>query len=111
MPAPTVTTLAGPYKRLQAVYTLPADYTSTSYRYDDGSSASIDIDATLSFLGSTAVTLAAPDFSALAGWSNSWMPGTSATGTWRLTGTAISPNYSNCTEGGAVKSAGKPGTF
>src|SRR6059058_3733343 len=37
MPTPAITSLAGPYQRLQAVYTLPADYQgSTGLRYTDG---------------------------------------------------------------------------
>ena len=82
MPTPTITQLSGPYKRLQAVYTLPSGYNnSTSFSYDDGTRF-VSISASFAYLGGTSVTLAMPDFSALSGWSNSWAPATSSTVDW-----------------------------
>src|SRR5207253_11036437 len=57
MPTPAITSLGGPYQRLQAVYTLPADYQgSTGLRYSDGASKSVSIDATFGYLGGLATT-------------------------------------------------------
>ena len=110
MPTPTISTLAGPYKRLQAMYTLPTDYeSSTSFGYSDGASKSVTISATFGYLGGTSTTLALPDFSALAAWDNNWAPATGGTADWTLSG--ASAFASQCTEGATFKSASETGTF
>jgi hypothetical protein len=110
MPTPVITSLAGPYKRLQAVYTLPTEYEgSTSFGYNDGANKSVDITATFGFLGSTSVTLALPDFTTVAAWDNSFAPATGGTADWTLSGT--SPFTSACTEGATFKNASETGTF
>lgn len=109
LPAPTITDLGGLYKRLQAVYTLPTDYEGfTSFGYSGGN-RSVSITATFGFLGSTSVTLALPDFSAVAGWDNSFAPAPGGTANWNLTGT--SPFASACSEGATFKNASETGTF
>src|SRR5438477_1919143 len=111
MPAPTISTLAGPYKRLQAVYTLPTDYEgSTSFGYTDGANKSVNISATFGYLGGTSTTLALADYSALSGWDNNWPPATGGTADWTLLATSAFLT-SLCTEGATLKSALETGTF
>lgn len=112
MPTPTISSLGGPYTRLQAAYTLPADYnTSTFFGYDDGGNLSVTITATYGYLGGAATTLALPDFSALAGWNNSWAPATGSTGDWRTVGTGRNYSGSACAEGASLKTAIASGTY
>jgi hypothetical protein len=111
MPTPTVTSLAGPYKRLQAAYTLPADYHgSTGLQYSDATNKSVSINATFGYLGVPATTLALPDFSALAAWDNNWAPASSSTSDWTVSGSSAFP-ASACTEGASFKTATVSGTF
>src|SRR5213082_2815549 len=92
MPTPAITSLGGPYQRLQAVYTLTADYQgSTGLRYSDGASKSVSIDATFGYLGGLATTLALADYSALSGWDNNWAPASSSTGDWTVSGVSAFP--------------------
>jgi hypothetical protein len=110
LPAPTITTLSAPYKQLQAVYTLPTDYEGfTSFGYNDGANKSVNISATFGFLGSASVTLALPDFTAAAGWDNSFAPASGGTANWTLFGQ--SAFTSACTEGATFKNAQETGTF
>jgi hypothetical protein len=110
LPAPTITTLSAPYKQLQAMYTLPTDYEGfTSFGYNDGANKSVDISATFGFLGGTSVTLALPDFTAVAGWDNSFAPASGGTASWTLFGQ--SAFTSACTEGATLKNAQETGTF
>jgi len=111
MPTPTITSLGGPYKRLQAAYTLPGDYQgATGLQYIDGVPKAVSIDATFGYLGGAATTLALPDFSALAGWDNNWAPPSASTGFWQVSGLGTFPG-SACTEGASYKSATVSGTF
>jgi hypothetical protein len=110
MPAPTITPLAAPYKRLQAVYTLPTDFNfQTQFTYASAT-RSVTMLATLGYLGGQATTLAFADYSGLAGWDNSWVPSTSDTGTWvtQATGGSL---VSLCTENANRKIALLTGTF
>ena len=113
MPSPTITSLGGgspPYERLQAAYTLPADYEgSTGLQYNDGGSKSVSIGATFGYLGGTSATLALADYSALSGWDNNWPPAASSHGDWTVSGT--SPFASACTEGATFKTASVSGTY
>ena len=110
MPTPTITSLSGPYKRLQAVYTLPGDYQgATGFQYAAVNKA-VSIDATFGYLGGAATTLALPDYSALAGWDNNWAPAASSTGDWTVSGTSSFPG-SACTENASFKTAALSGTF
>ena len=61
---PTITSLGGNYKRLQAVYTLPAEFNSgTSFTYFDGTGLhTVSMTATAGFLGGSAATIALPTF-------------------------------------------------
>jgi hypothetical protein len=110
MPVPAISSLAGPYKRLQAMYVLPLDYQgSTAWGYDDGANRSVSIAATVGYLAGQAATLALPDFSALTGWNNSWPPASSSTGNWTVSG--VSTAASACTENASFKTAAVSGTY
>ncbi|MEP7326805.1 MAG: hypothetical protein ABI836_12710, partial [Gemmatimonadota bacterium] len=113
LPVPTITTLAGPYKRLQAVYTLPADYPGlTGFGYVNGAGTkSVAIGATPAYRGGAATTLALDDYSALTGWDNTWPPGTGSSGNWSISGFGSANAGVACTEGGSVKFATGGGTF
>ncbi len=112
MPVPTVTELTGPYMRLQAVYTLPAEYNhGTAFFYDDGANRSVAISASLGYLGGTATTLAFADYSALAGWDNNWVPSSSSTGPWTVTGSGSTFTGPVCVENASFKSAVETGVF
>lgn len=89
LPVPTVSALAGSYKRLQAAVTLPAEYQSrASLRYQDqGAPRSLAIvSATMAWLGSSNVSLSLPDFSGVSGWNNAWAPPSGASVFWSLLG-------------------------
>ena len=114
-PTPAVTSLGGgspPYKRLQAIYTLPTDYEqATSLTYSDAvTSNSVVIQATFAYLGGTSVTLALSDYSALVGWLNSWAPGAANTADWRVGGTGGNATTGFCTEGARLDVASVSGT-
>ena len=111
MPAPTITDLGGPYKRLQAGYTLPTDYEGlTSFDYSDGANKSVNISATFGYLGGASTTLALADFSSLSGWDNTWAPASSSTGDWTVSGAGTLPG-SVCVENASFKAASVSGTF
>ena len=113
MPAPTITVLAAPYKALQATVTMPADYaTRVSLRYRDpaGTHPSVLIIASNGWIGGTAVNLSLPDFSALAGWSNSWAPASAASVNWQLIG-ANATTPPSCATGARYISAIRTGTI
>ena len=106
IPTPTLTTLTGPYKRLQAVYTLPADYqATTSFSYEQ-----VSIFATLLYFGGTNVTLGMPDFSSLAGWNNAWAPAMGGSSGWRVAASGGTAG-SLCTENARALTAYRQGTF
>ncbi|MDH3291296.1 MAG: hypothetical protein OEO20_10525 [Gemmatimonadota bacterium] len=111
MPTPTVTSLGGLYKRLQAEYTLPTDYQgSTGFEYNDAAGKSVSIFATFGYLGGATTTLALADYSGLSGWDNNWAPASSSTGDWTVLGTSPFPG-SACTEDASFKTATVSGTF
>jgi hypothetical protein len=112
LPVPTVTSLSATYQRLQAVYTLPADYNgATTFAYDDGSGKSVSITARFGYLGGTATTLALADYSGLAGWNNSWAPGAGIPSDWSVSAFGGNAVGSACTENASLKSAVVSGTF
>jgi hypothetical protein len=111
IPVPAVTSLGGPYKRLQAAYTLPVDYnTSTSFLYNTAG-RSVNLTATTGYLGGTATTLALADYSALAGWDNNWVPASASTGPWTASGSGSNVTTSVCVENASIKTASVSGTF
>jgi hypothetical protein len=111
MPVPAVTSLGGPYKRLQAAYTLPVDYnTSTSFLYNNAG-RSVNLTATTGYLGGTATTLALVDYSPLAGWDNNWAPASASTGPWTASASGSNVTTSVCVENASLKTASVSGTF
>lgn len=122
---PTVTSLGGPYKRLQAAYTLPADndFSTVFYYGDAASSKSVSITASTKYLGVASVSLGLADYSGLAGWDNNWAPTASSTGNWWvygdggnfLTSSTLRPGESGwrspCGENTRFTSTGAWGTF
>ena len=103
---PTVTSPAqAGYKRLQAVGTIPADYpTSASLTYtQQGTAKSALVSATLGWLGGTAATLTFPDFSAVSGWDNSWVPAAGSTVDWTFMATDINYTGQPCSEGARLR--------
>jgi hypothetical protein len=115
LPTPTITSLSGPYKRLQAALTLPSDYqTSASFAYSQGGK-SASITSSVNYLGGANATLAFPDFSGVSGFDTSWMPPSSATVTTTVTaaGSSVpitSPTFTFCTEGLRFKVASISGS-
>ncbi len=97
-----VTSLAAPFKRLQATVTIPSDYqTSATFSY-----SSAEISATYGWLGGASATLAIPDFTAVSGWNNDWVPPVSATVDWsfRATGSNLAGGLF-CSEGANIRTA------
>ena len=111
--APTVTPLAGPYKRLQAVFTVPGEYSggASTFGYVDASAdKTVNLSATPGYRGGPGITLALADFSGLAGWDNNWAPAAAATGDWTATGSGAAGG-SACVENATQRSAARGGTF
>jgi len=110
LPTPTITSLSGSYKRLQAALTIPSDYqTFASFSYDQGGKDA-SVETSYGYLGSASATIAFPDFSGVAGFDPTWLPASSATVSTSLTvagaNVAItSPSFSFCSEGLRLKLA------
>ena len=113
LPVPTVSSLGGPYKRLQAAYTLPGDYDhSTGFNYVDAAGDKrVSIFASAGYLGGSAVLLALADYASLAGWNNAWAPDPLSTGTTDVVGVGGDFAASACTEGASTKFATRSGTY
>jgi hypothetical protein len=112
--APTVTSLAGSYKRLQITYGTDP---STRYndgvalQYNDGRARSMNVSATLGYTGATGITLAMPDLRSAAGFPLDTALPSNSTGTYTAQLTGSSLPGSLCQEGKAVVSARHTGTF
>ncbi len=85
LPTPVIQQLAGQYKRPSVTLTLPSDYNVLSYSWG-GSNNGLGLEATTAYAGGSMMTLAAPDFTTLPGYSPSWASTASQTGTYTLTG-------------------------
>jgi hypothetical protein len=111
--APTVTTLAAPYKRLQAAVAVPGEYNAAAILHyaDQTNQRTASITATFAWIGGAAATLAMPDLSAVTGWNNDWVPASASTGMWlvQLIGNNLTGG-SLCEEGGRVSSIQLMGT-
>jgi hypothetical protein len=111
--AVTASNAGGPYKRPMVVTTFPAELNSSAEMiFSDQSLAGRDgsIVASAAWLGGLTVSLALPDFSALAGWSNAWAPATGDQVQWTLSGSGTNLT-SACQEGGRLVSSTKTGTI
>lgn len=105
--APTVTSLAGPYKRLQAVVSLPSDYAFLQMGMSFASSSNfVGLWMTAGYAGSQSFTLAMPDFSAVPGYSTSWVAATSDVASYSMNATSAPP-YAGppCGEGVTTKTS------
>jgi hypothetical protein len=114
LPAPTVTEASGPYKRLQAAFTLPAAYNLLAgFSYVEGSTAhSVSMNATAAYLGGTSVTLTMPDFSALSGWDNGYAPASGSSGITTVIGSGGSATlFLGCSSDGFLRTASRQGTY
>jgi hypothetical protein len=104
--APAVTTLSGPYKRLQAGFTLPGDYSIAGYRYEQ-SGKRVQLFGSAGYFGGQTMTLAMPDLSGVAGFDVAWVPPTAGTGTTEFSGALDGA----CTDGSIWRSARISGTY
>jgi len=110
--APTITTLAGNYKRLQAVFTLAPEYSSGATLSYTSQSKSVTIIATPAWIGGSNVTLAMPSFSGIAGWNDTWPPTPNATGQWTVAGAGTTlTGPSLCVENGRIVTAMRAGSY
>jgi hypothetical protein len=105
VPAFTPTSLGGPYKRLRFQFAQPGELNlTTAVQYSDpGAGNTVMISATAAFIGGSAVDLAMPDFSGVAGWDNAWAPASAAGVEWNAAGTGSTGTP--CTGGRIVTSA------
>jgi hypothetical protein len=110
MPALTPTILAGSYKRLEFQFTMPTGLTSfaTGTYFDNTAANVVTMVATQAYLGGTAVDLAMPDFSALAGFDDSWIP--AGTVKWQANAQGGTPGTA-CTAGTRFAAANISGTI
>jgi hypothetical protein len=104
LPTPTITSLSGSYKRLQAALTLPSDYqTALTFAYDQGGKDA-SVETSFGYLGSANATIAFPDLSGAAGFDPTWLPASGATVSTDLTAIGAnvaitSPSFSFCSDG------------
>jgi len=96
LPTPVIQQLAGQYKRPSVALTLPSDYSVLSYSWG-GSNNGFGLEATTGYAGGSTMTLAAPDFTTLPGYSLSWTSTFSQSGTYFLT--AMSALAETCADG------------
>ena len=112
LPTPVFTSVGGPYRRLQAAFSMPADYGGTTQiQYGDASGPFrfVILTADGGAFGTQGGVLALQDFSGVAGWDNSWGP-SAATSNWSLTGISTPPATA-CQEGGKLAFSQRFGTF
>lgn len=110
---PVITSLGGNYKRLQASFGMSLEYDTPvlfRYRQTTGTPRFVELIATPAWIGSTTAVLAMPDFSALAGWSDTWGPGAALTTPWTIVATGGNVNTSRCAENARVIEATATGT-
>lgn len=109
---PTITTLPAAYKRLQATFTLAAEYNSGASLSYTAPRNSVTIFATPGWIGGASVILAMPSFSGVAGWDDRWAPAAGARGEWITTvsGTTLT-GLSFCVHNSRTVSAMRQGSF
>ncbi len=110
---PTVTSLGGTYKRLQAAFGLPLEYPAPAmlrYLQTTGVPRIVELIATRAWFGTTAAVLAMPDFAAVPGWSDTWGPGAALAARWAIVATGGDVGRSSCGEGVQVIEAFASGT-
>jgi hypothetical protein len=112
VPATTVTTLAGGYKRLRAAFdNVPAAYNrSVTLQYGDALK-SMTVSGTGAYVATAGAALAMPDLSVVSGWPSSASISTSGSGNWRLTMDGNTSPGSACVENRVSYSGGRTGTY
>lgn len=108
-----VTTLAGPYKRLQAAFTNNNFNSVGGLIYNSTSPIRV---VAIIFAGvnlpNGPVTIAMPDFSGVAGFDATWAPATTATGIWTVQAVGTTQGTGPlCQEGLRSYAADRLGTF
>ncbi len=109
---PTITPLTAGFKRLQAAFTIPTGYqSSTNFQYRNAASDRVvSIGASFGWLGGAAATLPVPDLGAAAGWNNAWAPASGSTVDYTVSMTGSNIVTSLCQEGGRLLTASVNGT-
>jgi hypothetical protein len=103
--APSVTTLGvanEPYRRLQAVFGLPTDYSEAQFSYSS-QTQSVKLIGHRGYFGSGAFTLAMPDLTGVAGFDPAWMPASGSVGGYTLVGRTAP--YERCADGSVYQEA------
>jgi hypothetical protein len=101
MPGPALTTLQGPYRRVQAAFALPPDYAEAQFTYWSGQRG-VELIGHPGYFGGNNFVLTTPDLSAVPGFDPAWLPPTGSSG-FLLSGRTAS--YEQCTAGGVYKEA------
>lgn len=103
---PAVAILGGNYKRLQATFGFPLEYTkSVTLRYiqtsgtPSGAPRTVLVTATPASIASTTAVVAMPDFAGVTGWTDAWAPMPAAATPWSITGLGGNVGASSCGEG------------
>lgn len=117
-PAPSAITPPGPYARLRMVLSIQGEYNKffdVSYQ-QSGTNRSVDIQTTAAYAGSvSSLTVDIPDFTAVAGWTNSWGPLSGFATSWLVTASSWSGSGGITSvplvEGATFTSASKQGSF
>ena len=110
----TTTVVNSGYRRMQGAFTIGTEYTTgVTFQYTaTGTTHFAIIGATAGWVGGTSVVLGLPDFTALAGWTNSWGPPTTGTGTWGAYATGLNiAGVSLCQENLRFVTATRLGTY
>jgi hypothetical protein len=111
MPTPNMTSLAGPYKRLQALFNLPGDYTYTQLSYGVGGFPEISLQAATGYFAGGQTALVMPDLSGVTGYNAAWFPTSSGTAVgWSLVGQSLINSAAACVDGGSYRQSGLTGT-
>ena len=112
VPATTISTVSGPYKRLQVAFgAVPPAYDGNlALKYDDGS-RSMTVVASRAYIDRTTTSISMPDLSTGSGWpSAAAIPG-DATGGWRFTLDGGASGDNVCAENRVAYSSGRTGIY
>ncbi len=110
---PTITSLSTAYKRLQAAFTVPADYqSSATFAYGNlGNRSQVVINATFGWLGSAAATMVPPELTGVSGFNAAWLPSVTLQTRWSVTVTGTNLTGSQCMEGGFIRTERRVGSM
>lgn len=114
--APTVTSAAtAPYLRTRVQLARQAEYDKYWVIGYGQTGRSVAVQYTAAYLGSNAIDFTFPDFSALAGWQNTWAPVTGALSIWNVSASGWSittGGFSNpYLEGALILTGARTGQF